>query len=135
MSSKRPASTVRSTCLDRIGGDIDHLDNQIIEGDAGDLGRILERLEQPGLRPFVNGETHHLDTSDKRRTGRLVVVVAHEDVGERGLAGPVRPHQGVYFTKRNDEVDPLEDLEVPQPCRQVRDLQRVRHQDAPSMVT
>src|SRR5690606_9425566 len=42
--------------------------------------------------------------------GDLVLRVAGDDLGQRGLAGAVRAHQRVHLTAGHHQVDPLEDL-------------------------
>ena len=48
--------------------------------------------------------------------------VAHDHVGERALAGSVWPHQGMYFSRLNGQVDPLEDLLLAGAYVQIADL-------------
>src|SRR5215216_7211056 len=49
--------------------------------------------------------------------------MTHDRVGEGGLAGSVRPHQGVDLALRDLQVEPLEDLLALGAYVQVRDLQ------------
>ena len=72
--------------------------------------RILEREEEPLLRALVGrrlGEVlaveHDLPLGDQVRR------VAGDRIGERRLAGPVRPHDRVHLVRIDGEIDALHD--------------------------
>ena len=61
-----------------------------------------------------------------RALGHLVGRVAGDDVGERALAGAVRPHQRVDLALVDRQVDALEDLLVLDRGVQILDLEHRR---------
>ncbi len=95
-----------------VAADLAHLPDQIVEGHSRYLDRVLERFEQPGTGTLVHRQADHLDATHQRATRSGVLVLAHEHVAQRRLAGAVRPHQCVHFTKRDLDVHPFEDLEI-----------------------
>jgi hypothetical protein len=97
------------------------------DGDAGDGYRVLEGHEQahPGALVRV-GLGHALAVEQDLALGDLEVGVAHDRVGERGLAGAVRAHQRVHLARVDGQVEPLEDLLLAGPYVEVPDLE-VRH--------
>ena len=73
--------------------------------------RVLEREEQTLLRPLVGFHLGHvLAVEEHLPPGDLVGRVAHERVGERRLAGAVRPHDRVHLVLAHGQVDTLDDL-------------------------
>ena len=78
---------------------------------AGDRDRVLEGHEQPGAGALLGGGLGDLLAPEADLAlGHLQRRVAHDRVGERRLAGAVRPHQRVDLARGHLEVEPLEDL-------------------------
>ena len=93
-------------------------------GDAGDLDRILEGEEQARHRALVRLQVEDRCAVQQHLTlGDLVIVLAGENVGERRLAGAVRPHDGVHFAGLHRQGETLQDLAVANPCVKVLDLE------------
>jgi len=91
---------------------------------AGDRHRVLERHEQAHAGALVGvGLGDVLAVEDDLALGHLEVRVTHDDVGERRLARPVRPHEGVDLALADREVDALEDLLVARLGVEVLDLE------------
>ena len=73
--------------------------------------RVLEREEEPALRALVGaGLGDVLAVEEDLPLGHLVGRVAGDRVGERRLAGAVRPHDRVHLVRVDREVDALDDL-------------------------
>src|SRR4029077_11221033 len=65
---------------------------------AGKLHGILQRQEEAPCGTLVGGQPEQLFAVDgDGACGDLVVVPAHEDVGEGRLPRPVRAHQRVHL--------------------------------------
>ena len=94
------------------------------DGDAGDRDRVLEGHEQAGPGALVGGGLGDVGAVEADRAlGHLEARVAHDRVGERRLAGAVRPHQRVHLASAHLEVEALEDLLLLGGYVQVLDLQ------------
>src|SRR4051794_37578963 len=94
------------------------------DGDSRDRDRILERHEEAHPRTLVRvGLGDVLTLEGDRAIGHLEARVAHDRVGESGLAGAVRPHQRVDAAAVDVEADALEDLLVLGGHVQVADLE------------
>ena len=73
--------------------------------------RVLEREEEAALRALVGPELQdRLAVEQDVAVGDLVRGVAHERVGERGLARAVRAHDRVHLVRVHGEVEPADDL-------------------------
>ena len=73
--------------------------------------RVLEREEEPLLRALVGVHLDEVLAVEQDLALRdLVQRVAHERIGERRLAGPVRAHDRVHLVRVHGEVDALDDL-------------------------
>src|SRR6478672_11840054 len=106
-----------------LAAGIDRHAQEIRHRHAGDGGRVLEGEEQPGLGPVLRvGLGDVLALEGDLALGDLVAGVAHDRVGQRGLAGPVRAHQRVDLALRHLQVDALEDLAILDADVQVLDL-------------
>ena len=72
--------------------------------DAGDLLGILEGEEHAGPAALVGGPLGDVLTLEQdAAAGDLVGGVAHQDVGEGRLPGPVGSHQGVDLAALDGE--------------------------------
>jgi hypothetical protein len=70
----------------------------------------LEGEEQAALRALVRRHLRHVVAVEKDPSfGDLVGRVPHDRVGERALAGAVRPHHRVHLVQADLEVDALDD--------------------------
>ena len=79
-------------------------------GDAGDLQRILEGEEQAGGGAGVRLHREDvLAVQQDLAVEDLVILLAGDDIAERGLAGAVRPHDGGDFSIVDREREPVED--------------------------
>ena len=73
--------------------------------------RVLEREEEAALCALVGPQLGHVvAVEEDLPLGDLVGRVAHERVGERGLAGAVRAHDRVHLVRGHGQVDTLDDL-------------------------
>ena len=73
--------------------------------------RVLEGEEEAALRALVGPHVDDaLAVEQDVAPGDLVGGMAHERVGERGLAGAVRAHDRVDLVRIHSEVDPADDL-------------------------
>jgi hypothetical protein len=73
--------------------------------------RVLEGEKEAALGALVRLQLEDaLAAEEDVPAGDLVRRVAHEGVRERGLAGPVRPHDGVDLAGRDGQVDAPDDL-------------------------
>ena len=73
--------------------------------------RVLEGEEETAVRALVRPELGHVLTVEQDpAAGDLVTRVTHQRVGQRGLAGAVRPHDRVDLRLVDCEVDALDDL-------------------------
>ena len=90
---------------------LESLGQEVADRDAGDLLGVLEGQEQAGLGPHVGGPVGDVLALEADRPGdQGVLGAAQQHVGQRGLARPVGPHQGVDLAGSDRQVDPLEDL-------------------------
>ena len=84
---------------------------EVGDGDAGDLDRVLHGEEEAGAGALVDGHREHvLAVEGDRSALDLVPRVAGDRVREGGLAGAVRAHDGVDLALVDREVDALEDV-------------------------
>src|SRR6476619_8034044 len=73
--------------------------------------RVLEGKKETSLRTFVGSELGQVVAVEHDLAlGHLIRGMAHERVGERRLAGAVRPHDRVLLPDIDLEVDTLDDL-------------------------
>jgi len=88
----------------------------------------LECEEEAGAGDDVRLEADDLFAVEEGFAGlHGVVRVAGEDLGERALAGTVRPHDGVHFAFRDREGEILQDRAVADGGVEILDDERVRH--------
>src|SRR5664280_2260072 len=99
----------------------------------GDLHRVLEGEEEAGRGTVLGRQGEQVLVLEADRAGDAVGLVAGKHVGEGALARAVRAHDGVYFARRNFEVDSPEDLVVTDLGVEVLDLQH--HPTLPSRLT
>ena len=84
---------------------------EVGDGDAGHLDRILHGEEDAGACPLVHGHLQDvLAVEAHRAAGDRVLGVAGEGVGEGGLAGAVGPHDRVRLALLHCQVDAAQDL-------------------------
>ena len=84
--------------------------NWVTETPRQRLG-VLEGEEQPGLAPHLGRPARDvLALQADGAPGDPVAGVPEQDVGQRGLAGPVRAHEGVDLAREPPEGDAAEDL-------------------------
>ena len=84
---------------------------EVRDGHAGDLDRVLHREEEAGAGTRVDRHLEHvLAVEEDLALDDVVLRVAGDRVGEGGLAGAVRPHDRVDLALVDDEVDAAEDL-------------------------
>src|SRR4029078_12899641 len=82
---------------------------EVAVADAGDLDRVLEGEEDAFAGALLGIEVEQILAVElDGAAGDLVAALAGEDVGERALAGAVRPHDRVHFARTDGEVDALE---------------------------
>ena len=73
--------------------------------------RVLEGEEEPPLRALVGPHLDDVLPVEQDLAARdLVGRVAHDRVGQGGLAGAVRAHDGMRLARVHGEVDTLDDL-------------------------
>ena len=84
-----PAADRRRLAVDRgLGGA-----EEVRDGDAGDLDRVLHREEEAGAGALVDRHLEHvLAVEEDLALDDVVLRVAGDRVGERRLAGAVRAH-------------------------------------------
>src|SRR3546814_3545535 len=100
--------------------------SDVCSSDLRHLRGVLHGEEQPGLRALPRGEPEHLGAVEGDAAAEhLVAGPAHDDVGQRGLAGAVRAHDGVDLAGADGEVDPLEDLSTGDAGPKAADLEDV----------
>jgi hypothetical protein len=90
----------------RLAHSVQRLPQEVGDGDARNSVRVLEREEEPGLCALVGaclGDVHTVEQDLAARD--LVGGVAGDRVGERRLAGAVRPHDRVHLTRGDLQVD------------------------------
>src|SRR4029079_10504274 len=94
------------------------------DGHARDGDGVLEGHEQAGAGALVRvGLRDVVPAEEDLPLGHLEVGLAHDHVCERGLARPVRAHEGVDLALVDGEVEALEDLLVPGLDVQVANLE------------
>ena len=80
-------------------------------GDAGDFDRILEREEHALGGALVGRHLQQVFALEQDfAAGDFVARLAGDDVGERRLAGAVRPHDRVHFARVHGQRKPVENL-------------------------
>ncbi len=90
---------------------------------ARNLDGILESHENAFLRPLIGVQIQEIRPFIQDLTVSDVIgFVSRKDLGQRALAGPVRPHDGVDFTGLDGQVDPLENFGVLNTRVQILDL-------------
>jgi hypothetical protein len=78
-------------------------------GDAWDLQGVLERQENAARGPLVRGEREKIGALELHFAGRyLVARLSGQYMGERRLAGAIRPHDGMHLAAFDDEIDTFE---------------------------
>src|SRR5690606_25132247 len=107
------------------------LADEVAQLHAGDLGRVLERLQQAQAAPLVDVHAQDLGAGELGGAFHPVLGVPGEHVAQRGLAGPVGAHHDVDLTEGDLEVDAAEDLGPVHGSLQVFDLEGQRHQSSP----
>ena len=77
------------------------LGEHVVERHAGHLGRVLHHEVQAGDGPLPRRQGQHVDAVEGDDPPmHLVAGLAHDDAGQRGLAGAVRAHHGVHLAGR-----------------------------------
>ena len=85
--------------------------DEIGVADAGQFDRVLEGQEDAGGGALLGLHRQQILAVEMGgAAGHLVAVAAGKHVGERGLAGAVRAHDGVNFAVRDGEVNAAEDF-------------------------
>ncbi len=106
----------------------DGMPQEIGDRHARDHRRILKRQEDSGLRPLVGFERQQINSIERDRTGRdLVIRVPHQGVAEGALAGAVRTHQGVHLALAERQIHPAQDLFFPDGHVQIFDRKNFAH--------
>ncbi len=78
--------------------------------DAGDFDRILEGEEHALGGALVGSSSENVLAVEQHfAAGDLIVRLAGDDIGERRLAGAVRPHDGRDLAGLHGEVEAIED--------------------------
>src|SRR4051794_15641723 len=94
-------------CLARDSGDGGA--QEVGDADAGHLNGVLHGEEETGTGALVDAHGEDVFAVERHRAlGDLIARVAGDGVGERRLAGAVRPHDRVGLTLLDGEVDALE---------------------------
>ena len=79
--------------------------------DAGDFYRVLEGEEDAGAGALVRLHFQQVATVvGDAAFGDDVAFTPGDDVRQRRFAGPVRPHDGVYFARADAQVDAVQDF-------------------------
>ena len=108
----------------RLAQRVDRRAQEGRDGDAGDRVRVLEGEEEAAGGALVGAHLGHvLAVEEDLPLGDLVAGMAHQRVGERRLAGAVRPHHGVHLVRRHGQIDALDDLGAVLGQRNVQVLQ------------
>jgi hypothetical protein len=95
----------------RLPHGVQRLTEEVRDRDACNRLGILESQEEPRLRALVRtgfGDVRSVEQD--LPAGDLVGRVTGDRVGERRLAGAVRPHHRVHLARGNREIDTLHDL-------------------------
>ena len=86
-------------------------------GDAGDLHRVLEGQEHALAGALLGVHLQQVPAVEEHLAlGDLVVLAAGEHLGQGGLAGAVRPHDGVHLPGSSVRSIPLR-ISAPPPRR------------------
>jgi hypothetical protein len=94
------------------------------DGHPRDRDGVLEGHEEAHAGPLVGvGLGDVLPLEDDLALGHLQVGLAHDDVGQRRLAGAVGTHEGVDLALAGRQVEPSEDVLVGGPDVEVADLE------------
>jgi len=97
---------------------------EVVEADAGQLDRVLQREEEAVGGALVGRQPEQLLAVDgDRPAGDDVVVAAHQHVRKGRLPRAVRSHERVDLARTDLEVDPAQDLLARHRGVQIRDLQ------------
>ncbi len=92
---------------DRVEGRL----QEVGVGDAGDFDRVLEGEEDPLAGPLLRRHGQEvLALVADASAGDLVGLPSGEDLRERALARPVRPHDGMDLAEPHLQVDPLQNF-------------------------
>ena len=68
---------------------------------------------QTGRRTLPRWQAQHFNTIKQHRpSGDVVSRLTHDDGRERALAGTVGTHHGMYFARRDGEVDTMKNFLV-----------------------
>ena len=95
----------------RLAASVEDHPQVLADRDAGDRHRVLEGHEEAGAGALVGvGLGQVLALEDDRALGHLERGVAHDRVRQGRLARPVRPHQRVYPSLLDVEVEAAQDL-------------------------
>src|SRR5262245_27434184 len=114
---RREVTNIAALRLERGG-------EHVLEAHAWHLGRVLEREEQARLRALPRLEPEQIDAVERHGAAEhLIAGTSHQDVRQRRLPRPVRPHDRVHFAARHDEVDAAEDLATRDRGAQTLDLE------------
>ncbi len=96
--------------------------------DAGDFHRILERQEHALGGALVRRHLQQvLALEQDLAAGHLVAGLAGDDVGQRRLAGAVRPHDRVDLARIHGQRQPVEDFALLDADLQVLDFKQWHH--------
>jgi hypothetical protein len=99
---------------------------EVGRADARNLHRVLERQEDAFARPLFGIHVEEiLAQVGDLSAGHLVRVAPGQHLRQRALSGAVGPHDGVHFPGFHGEVDPPENLPVPDFRSEVLDFQHV----------
>ncbi len=94
------------------------------DSDTGNGHRILEGQEHPHPGALLDRQFQQvLPLEPHLAASHLIAGMAHDDIGQRALAGAVGSHQGVGLTQANAQVHPFEDGLSRDRCAQVLDLE------------
>ena len=92
---------------------VDRRAQEARHGQAGDRHRVLEGQEHAEAGALVDRELEEIAALPEHLAGPdHVRGVAHQRVGQGGLARAVGAHDGVDLALADGQVDPLEDLVI-----------------------
>ncbi len=112
----RNSTGVRSVLLGRVVREA----QEVLHAYAGNLRRVLKGEKDTQPRALIGFQRQHVLPLEPCMTAvDRISGVAHQGVGEGGLATAVRPHDRVDFAGAHGEVQPLDDLPVPHRDTQV----------------
>ena len=102
------------------------LGHRRLQPDAGNLDRLLQGEEEPGSGPLPGRSAGQLDAVEPdAATGDDGPRAPHERVGQRALAGPVRPHDDVDLAAADGQADAVDDRAAGDLGVEVLDLEDV----------